>query len=190
MRWKIEDGEGCTRGRKGGNVIVVNVMILLMKSDKTTWGYCGCLRTRHCRKDPTLCSKTESFQISTLSLKTCGIVCWAPCPNKNAQSEEERGETERWRMERLSREYKDIDGVGLYNFYRLSSLRVDDVSRYFSHHKITFKVKKAGKVAMIKAHIGRLLYNSMERQPASRNVQQQVTFYHFLRLKLTRKMMW
>ena len=133
-------------------------MILLMKSDKTTWGYCDCSPTRHCRKDPTLCSNTESFQISTLSLKTCGIVCWAPCPNKNTQSEEEREETERWRMERLNWEYKDIDGVGLYNFYKLSSLRVDDVARYFSHYKITFKVKKAEKVAVIIAQIGRLLY--------------------------------
>ena len=37
-------------------------------------------------------------------------------------------------------------------------MRVDDVSRYFSHYKITFKVKKAEKVAVIIAQIGRLLY--------------------------------
>ena len=61
------------------------------------------------------------------------------------------------RMERLNREYNDIDWVGLYNSDKLSSLRVDELSLYFSHHKITFKGKKAEKVAMIKAHIGRLV---------------------------------
>ena len=59
------------------------------------------------------------------------------------------------------------------------SLRVDELSLYFSQHKITFKGKKAEKVAMTKAHIGSLLYNSMERQqpqqPPLRNVRQQVT---------------
>ena len=56
---------------------------------------------------------------------------------------------------------------------------MDEISLYFSHHKIAFKGKKAEKVAIIKAHIGSLLYNSMERQqpqqPPLRNVQQQVT---------------
>ena len=82
-------------------------------------------------------------------------------------------------MERLNRQYNDIDWDGLYNSDKLSSLRVDELSLYFSHHKITFKGKKAEKVAMIKAHIGSLLYNSMERQqlrqPPLRNVRQQVT---------------
>ena len=59
------------------------------------------------------------------------------------------------------------------------SLRVDELSLYFSQHKITFKGKKAEKVAMTKAHIGSLLYNSMERQqpqqPPLRNVRQPVT---------------
>ena len=68
-------------------------------------------------------------------------------------------------MERLNREYNDIiDWVGLYNSDKLSSLRVDELSLYFSHHKITFKRKKAVMVAMIKAHIGSLLYDSMEYQ--------------------------
>ena len=44
---------------------------------------------------------------------------------------------------------------------------------------MTFKGKKAEKVAMIKAHIGSLLYDSIERQqprqPPLRNVPQQVT---------------
>ena len=56
---------------------------------------------------------------------------------------------------------------------------MDELSLYFSHHKITFKGKKAEKVAVIKAHIASLLYDSMEcqqpRQPPLRNVQQQVT---------------
>jgi len=82
-------------------------------------------------------------------------------------------------MEWLNREYNDIDWAGLYNSYKLSSLWVDELSLYFSHHKITFKGKKAEKVAMIKAHIGCLLYDSMEcqqpRQTPLRNVQQQVT---------------
>ena len=56
---------------------------------------------------------------------------------------------------------------------------MDDLSLYFSHHKITFKGKKAEKVAKIKVQFGSLLYNSMEcrqlRQPPLRNVQQQAT---------------
>ena len=48
-------------------------------------------------------------------------------------------------MERLYREYSEIDWVGLYNSDKLSSLRVDELSLYFSHHKITFKGKKAEK---------------------------------------------
>ena len=67
-----------------------------------------------------------------------------------------------------------IDWVGLYNSDKLSSLRVDELSLYFSHHKITFKGKKAEKFAMIKAHIGMLFYYSMEcqqpRQLPLRNV--------------------
>ena len=67
----------------------------------------------------------------------------------------------------------------LYNSDKLSSLRVDELSLYFSHHKITFKWKKTEEIAMIKAHIGSLLYDSMERQqprqPPLRNVRQQVT---------------
>ena len=83
-------------------------------------------------------------------------------------------------MEWLNWEYNDIDWVGLYNSDKLSSLRVNELSWYFSHHKITFKGKKAEKVAMIKTHVGSLLYNSMKRQrpwqlPPLRNVQQQVT---------------
>ena len=76
-------------------------------------------------------------------------------------------------------EYNDIDWAGLYNSDKLSSLRVEELSLYLSHHKITFKGKKAEKVAVIKAHIGSLLYDSMECQqpwqPPVRNVQQQVT---------------
>ena len=92
---------------------------------------------------------------------------------------QKKEETERERMERPNWEYNDIDWVGLYNSDKLSSLRVDELSLYFSHHKITFKGKKAEKVAMIKAHIGSLLYDSMEcqqpRQPLLRNMQQELT---------------
>ena len=52
----------------------------------------------------------------------------------------------------------------LYNSDKLSSLRVDELSLYFSHHKITLKWKKTEEIAMIKVHIGSLLYDSMERQ--------------------------
>ena len=76
------------------------------------------------------------------------------------RKEKKKEETERERMERLNREYNDIDWVGLYNSDKLSSLRVDGLSLYFSHHKITFKGKKAEKVALIKAHIGMLFYDS------------------------------
>ena len=66
----------------------------------------------------------------------------------------------------------------MYNSDKTLSLRVNELSLYFSCHKITLKGKIAEKVVMIKAHIGSLLYNSMERQqpqPPLRNVQQQVT---------------
>ena len=95
------------------------------------------------------------------------------------RKEKKKEETERERVERLNRKYNDVDWVVLYNFDKLSSLRVDEISLYFSHHKITFKREKAEKVAMIKAHIGSLLYDSMEcqqlQQPLLRNMQQQVT---------------
>ena len=95
------------------------------------------------------------------------------------RKEKKKEETETEQMERLNREYNDLDWVGLYNSDKLSSLRVDELSLYFSHHKITFKGKKAARVAMIKAHIGSLLYDSMEcqqpRQPLQGNLQQQVT---------------
>ena len=83
------------------------------------------------------------------------------------------------RMERLNREYNDIDWVGLYNSDKLASLRVDELSLYFSHHKITFKGKKAEKVAMIKAHIGRLVVRfsgvSTTSAAPAKNEQQQAT---------------
>ena len=50
--------------------------------------------------------------------------------------EKKKEETERERMERLNGEYNDIDWVGLYNFDKLSSLRVDEQSLNFSHHKM------------------------------------------------------
>ena len=80
------------------------------------------------------------------------------------RKEKKKEETETERMLRLNRQRNDIDWAGLYNSDKLSSLRVDELSLYFSHHKITFNGKKAEKDAMINAHIGSLLYNSMERQ--------------------------
>ena len=50
------------------------------------------------------------------------------------RKEKKKEETERERMKRLKHEYNDIDWVGLYNFDKLSSLRVDEVSLYFSRH--------------------------------------------------------
>ena len=81
---------------------------------------------------------------------------------KMRKEKKKKEETERERMERLSREYNDIEWVALYNTDKLSSLRVNELSLYLSHHKITCKRKKAEKVALIKAHIGSLLFNSME----------------------------
>ena len=75
------------------------------------------------------------------------------------RNEKKKKETEREQMERLNRGYNGIAWVKLYNFDKLSLLGVDELSLYFSHHKITFKGKKAEKVAMIKAHIGMLLYD-------------------------------
>ena len=53
--------------------------------------------------------------------------------------EKKKEKTERERTEQLNREYNDIDCVGLYNSDKLSSLRVDELSSYFSSYKITFK---------------------------------------------------
>ena len=87
--------------------------------------------------------------------------------------EKKKEENERERMERLNREYNDIDWVGLYNSDNLSSLRVNELSLYLSHHKITCKGKKTQNVAKIKALIGKLLV--MERhqpqKPPLRNMQ-------------------
>ena len=66
-------------------------------------------------------------------------------PQIKMGKEKKKEKTERERMEPLIREYSDIDWVGLYNSDKLSSLRVDELSLYFSHHKITFKGKKAEK---------------------------------------------
>ena len=82
------------------------------------------------------------------------------------RKEKKKEETERERMERLNRKHNDINWVGLYNSDRLSSL-VDGLSSYFSHHKFTFKGKKAEKVSMIIAHIGMC---QQPRQPPLRNV--------------------
>ena len=90
---------------------------------------------------------------------------------------EKKEENERERMERLSREYNEIDWVGLYNSDKLSSLRVNELSLYLSHHKITCKGKNAPNVAIIKAHIGKLfvMERHQPRKPPLRNMQQQVT---------------
>ena len=108
------------------------------------------------------------------------------------RKEKKKEVTERERMERLNREYNDLDNCDIDNSDKLRSLRLNELSLYFSHHKITFKGKKAEKVAMIKSHIGSLLNNSMERQqpwqPPLRNVRQQVTS-SLSRSKLTRKVM-
>ena len=100
------------------------------------------------------------------------------------RKEKKKEETERERMQRLKRKYNGIDWVGLYKSDKLSSLRVDELSLYFSHHKITFRGKKAEKFAMIKAHIGSLLYDSMEsqqpRQPLLRNMHFFMNMFLFL----------
>ena len=105
------------------------------------------------------------------------------------RKEKKKEETEREQMERLNRKYNETDWVGIVNSNKLSSSRVDEQSLYFFHHQITFKGKKAEKVTMIKAHIGSLLYNSIEcqqpRKPPLRNVQQQLTS-SLQRWKLTR----
>ena len=105
----------------------------------------------------------ESSQINTFIVPEKLV---AECAEHLAQIKMRKGKkkekTKRERMEWLNREHNDIDWVGLYNSDKLSSLRVDGLSSYFSHHKFTFKGKKAEKVSMIKTHFGMLLYDSME----------------------------
>ena len=98
----------------------------------------------------------ESFQINTLSPKSFWQSLLSTLPRQKCARRIKKEETERERMERLNRENNDIDWVGLYNSDKLSSLKVDELSLYFSRHKITFKGKKAEKVAMIKEHVGSL----------------------------------
>ena len=59
------------------------------------------------------------------------------------RKEKKKEKIEREQMERLNREYNGIDWVGLHNSDKLLSLRLDELSLYFSHHKITFTWKKA-----------------------------------------------
>ena len=96
-------------------------------------------------------------------------------------------------MERLNREYNDIDWVGLYNSDKLWSLRVNKLSLYLSHHKITCKGKKAENVAIIKAQIGSLLYNSslwsVNNLGSPREEICNKWPHHFQRWKLTRNVM-
>ena len=105
--------------------------------------------------------------------------------------EMKKEETERERMERLNREHNNIDWVGPHNSDKLSSLRVDGLSSHFSHHKFTFKGKKAEKVSVIKAHIGMLLYDSMQsvNNLCSHCLEMccRKWLHHFPRWKLTRK---
>ena len=97
------------------------------------------------------------------------------------RKEKMKEENRRDRMERLNREYNDIDWVGRYNSDKVSFLRVNKLSLYLSHQKITCNGKKAENVAIIKAHISSLLHNSSLwsvnnlGSPPLRNVQQQVT---------------
>ena len=98
------------------------------------------------------------------------------------RKEKKKEETERERMERLNRQYNNIDWAGLYNSDKLSSFRVDELSLYFSHHKITFKGKKAAKVAMIKAQIGVNNLGSPRLEMWGNKWP-----HHFPRSKLTRK---
>ena len=44
------------------------------------------------------------------------------------RKEKKKEETERKRVERLNWKYDDVDRIVLYNFDKLSSLRVDEIS--------------------------------------------------------------
>ena len=78
----------------------------------------------------------ESFQISALSPKSLWQI--------KMRKEKKKEETGRDEMERLNRgEYNDIDWVELYNSDKLSSLRVNELSLYFTHQKITSKGKES-----------------------------------------------
>ena len=88
------------------------------------------------------------------------------------RKEKKKEETERERMERLNREHNDIDWVGLYNSAVILEGGRAILALFLS--QVHLQRKKAEKVSMIKAHIGMLLYDSMERQqprqPPLRNV--------------------
>ena len=145
-----------------------------MRSDGATCSYCGCLLTPHSTKDGRYSSDSVAGTSGAGTSESASPERWKyedlwrflnPKGEYTEFSnsiikmckEKKKEETKREQKERLKRDYNDIDWVGLYNADKLSSLKVDVLSLYFSHQKITFKGKKAEKVAMIKAHIGSLL---------------------------------
>ena len=75
------------------------------------------------------------------------------------RKEKKKEETERDWMERLNRQYNDIDWAGLYNSDKLSSLRVDELSLYFPISRSPWKERKLSRSQWSK----RTLVNSMER---------------------------
>ena len=76
-----------------------------------------------------------SFQINALKL-VAEFFCHLA--QIKMRKEKKKG---RERMERVNRGYNGTDWVELYKSDKLSSLRVDELSLYFSHHMITFKGK-------------------------------------------------
>ena len=64
---------------------------------------------------------------------------------KMRKENKKKKETERERMGRVKREYNGIAWVGLYNFDKLSSLGVDELSLYFSLTRSPSKGRKLKK---------------------------------------------
>ena len=70
-----------------------------------------------------------------------------------------RTENGRTCIERKQQEYNEIDWEDLHHRNQLSCLRVDELELYINHHKIAFKGKKDEKVRVVKAHIGRKIFD-------------------------------
>ena len=73
-------------------------------------------------------------------------------------------ENNRTRLLRQQQQYNDIDWSDLFHNDELSSLRVNELNLYISHHNIQFKGKKREKVNVVKAHIGSHILSSMVQE--------------------------
>ncbi|XP_035659798.1 uncharacterized protein LOC118404665 [Branchiostoma floridae] len=65
------------------------------------------------------------------------------------------------RKQREEKEYDDYDWEGLYKEGQLAALRVTELDKYLSAHKLSLKGKKGNKVDLVRAHIGKTVCSKL-----------------------------